>query len=265
MKKQDEYKIIPFPKVRQPVVDSLAQSRRMSVMHSLLEVDVTEARKLVKEYRKKTGGPLSFTAFLTYCLAQAVDANKLVHAYRRGANLIVYEQVDISVLIEREIDNVKVPIFPHVIKAANQKSLIEIHHEIRDAQSKDKELSRTIPWINRYYYLPGFMRGLLWRRWLSSPGWRKRLTGTVAMSAVGMFGKGSGWGIPTPTYNLSVTVGGIAEKPVIVKGQVAIRECLCITVSFNHDVIDGAPAARFIQQFRELIESGYGLQDSVTS
>lgn len=260
-KKQDGYKVIPFPKVRQPVVDSLAQAKRTSVIHSLLEVDVTEARKWVKEFRKKMGEPLSFTSFLTFCLARAVDENKIVHAYRSGGKLIIYDQVDISVLIEREISDEKAPIFPHVIKAANRKTLTEIHNEIRAAQGEDKELSQTMPWINRYYYLPGFIRTLLWRRWLGSPAWRKRLTGTVGMSAVGMFGKGTGWGIPVPTYNLSVTVGGISEKPGVVKGQVEVREYLCITASFNHDIIDGAPAARFIQRFRELIESGYGLKD----
>lgn len=261
MKKEDKYTAIPFPKVRQPVVDSLAQSSRMSVIHSLLEVDVTEARKRVREFRKKTKELVSFTSFLTFCLARAVDENKMVHAYRSGSRLIIYDQVDISVLIEREIGDEKAPIFPHVVKAANQKTLAEINAEIKAAQAEDKELSRKMPWINRYSYLPGFVRSLLWRLWLGSPYWRKRLTGTVGMSAVGMFGKGSGWGIPVPTYNLSVTVGGISEKPGVVNGQVEVREFLCLTVSFNHDVIDGAPAARFLQRFRELIESGCDLSD----
>jgi len=99
----------------------------MSAIHSLLEVDVTGARNRVREYRKKTGESLSFTAFLTFCLARAVDENKIVHAYRRGSKLIIFDQVDISVVIEREISDEKAPVFPHVIKAANQKTLIEIH------------------------------------------------------------------------------------------------------------------------------------------
>ena len=261
MKKPNGYTVIPFSKIRQPVVDSLAWAKRMSAVHSLLEVDVTETRKLVRDYRKKIGSPLSFTSFLTFCLARAVDENKTVQAYRSGSKLIIYDAVDISVLIEREISNEKAPVFPHVIKAANQKSLLEIHNEIRAAQGEDKDLSRMSPWINRYSYLPGFIRAILWRIWLGSPTWRKRLTGTVGISAVGMFGKGTGWGIPIPTYNLSITVGGISEKPGVINGEVKIREYCCITASFNHDIIDGAPAARFLQRFRELVESGYGLSD----
>jgi len=261
MKNQSEYKVVPFPKIRQPVVDSLAQAKHMSAVHSLLEVDVTEVRKLVREFRNKIGEPLSFTSFLTFCLARAVDENKIVQAYRSGSKLIIYDQVDISVVIEREISDEKAPIFPHVIKAANQKTLTEIHNEIRAAQGEDRNLSRTMPWINRYYYLPGFIRSLLWKRWLGSPAWRKRLTGTVGISAVGMFGKGTGWWIPVPTYTLSITVGGISEKRGVVNGEKEIREWLSITASFDHNIVDGAPAARFSQRLKELIESGYGLSD----
>lgn len=196
---RDKYSIIPFPKARQLVVDSLQQAKRMSVVHIITEVDVTNARKWVGEFRKKTGEPLSFTAFLTYCLAKAVDEDKSIHAYRNGNKLIVYGEVDISVLIEREVAGDKVPIFPHVVKAANKKTLREIHDEIRTAQREDIDSSGKGKLIGRYWLLPTFIRGLIWRRLLRSPHWRKRVTGTVAISAVGMFGKGPSWGIPIPT------------------------------------------------------------------
>lgn len=261
MKKQDQYEVVPFPKIRQPVIDSLSRAARMHVTHALLEVDVTEARNRLRKYKNRTGDSLSFTAFLTYCLAQVVDENKILHAYRRGSKLIIYNEVDISVIIEREIADERIPLFPHVVKAANHKSLMEIHEEIRAAQVEDVNSFKMTKWINLYYYLPGFIRALLWEQWLGSPSWRKRLTGTVGISSVGMFGKGPGWGIPVPTYNLNVTVGGISGKPCVIDGQLATREYLCLTVSFNHDTIDGAPMARFMQRYRELIESSCGLQD----
>ena len=58
-----------------------------------------------------------------------------------------------------------------------------------------------------------------------------------------------------------MTVGGIAEKPGVVNGTIAIREYLSLTLSVNHDIVDGAPAARFTERLKELIESGYGLDD----
>jgi len=59
-----------------------------------------------------------------------------------------------------------------------------------------------------------------------------------------------------------MTVGGIGEKPGVVDGQIAIRDYLSLTISFDHELIDGAPAARFTQRLKDLIESGYGLDDS---
>jgi pyruvate/2-oxoglutarate dehydrogenase complex dihydrolipoamide acyltransferase (E2) component len=259
--KQDKYSIVPFPKVRQTVVDGLQQAKRMSAVHIITEVDVTKSRRWVREFRKKTGESLSFTAFLTYCLAKAVDEDKSMHAYRSGRKLVVFDEVDISVIIEREMDGDKAPIFPHVIKAANTKTIGEIHDEIRTAQRDQIGSSGKAHWVGRYWFLPRIIRSLIWRRLLSSPNWRKRVTGTVGISAIGMFGSGPAWGIPIPTYTLSITVGGIAEKPGVVDGRIEIREYLSITASFDHDIIDGAPAARFTQRLKELIESGNGLSD----
>lgn len=89
----------------------------------------------------------------------------------------------------------------------------------------------------------------------------KKAVGTVGITAVGMFGEGAGWGIPIPTPALMVTVGGIGEKPGAVDGQIALREYLNLTISFDHELVDGAPAARFTKRLKQLIESGYGLDD----
>jgi pyruvate/2-oxoglutarate dehydrogenase complex dihydrolipoamide acyltransferase (E2) component len=91
---------------------------------------------------------------------------------------------------------------------------------------------------------------------------QKSLYGTVAITAVGMFGKGGGWGIPVAEHTLMITLGGIAEKPGVVDGTITIREYLSLTLSVNHALVDGAPAARFAQRLKELIESGYGLCES---
>jgi pyruvate/2-oxoglutarate dehydrogenase complex dihydrolipoamide acyltransferase (E2) component len=83
------------------------------------------------------------------------------------------------------------------------------------------------------------------------------MAGTVVVTSVGMFGKGGGWGIGfLPTHNLGITVGGINQKPGVHEGQIAIREYLNATLSFDHDIIDGAPAARFTNKLSEIIENG---------
>ena len=71
-----------------------------------------------------------------------------------------------------------------------------------------------------------------------------------------MFGNGGGWGIGfLPMHTLGVTVGGIALKPAVHQNTIQIRELLSLTISFDHDIVDGAPAARLTKTLRQLIES----------
>ena len=89
--------------------------------------------------------------------------------------------------------------------------------------------------------------------------------GTVGITAVGMFGEGhGGWGIFPMNHTLGLVVGSIAWKPAVVEGRIEPREILNLTVVFDHDVIDGAPAARFVHRLVELIESGAGLEEERT-
>jgi len=95
-----------------------------------------------------------------------------------------------------------------------------------------------------------------------NPAIRVSTAGTVFVTSVGMFGKGhSGWGITTTPHSLSLVVGSINWKPAVVEGQIEPREILNLTVLFDHDVVDGAPATRFVRRLIELIESGDGLKE----
>ena len=107
--------------------------------------------------------------------------------------------------------------------------------------------------------MPSFLRIFSYRILLRFPHQAKQTIGTVLVTAVGMFGERGGWGIPLPLHTLAVTIGGIAEKPGVIDGKIEIREYLSLTVSFDHDLVDGAPAARFTNHFVQLIESGEGL------
>jgi len=260
--KRTGYEIVPFPRGRHAIVDSMIQAQRKHVTHALLELDVTEARCYLGQHKARTGESLSFTAFIASCLAKAVDEDKHLHAYRKGRNrLVLFDEVDVSVAVERELGGERMPLLPLVIRRANEKTLREIHDEIKSSQARKVEEPRGM-WL--YAALPTFARVLFWRTLNKNPDLMKRLAGTVALSSVGMFGRGAGWGIPLPLYTLTLTVGGIAEKPGVVEGQVQVREYLSLTISVDHDVIDGAPAARFIWRLKKLIERGSGLpgQDS---
>jgi len=266
-KQHHDYKVVSYPKLRQVLSMMMSTVHRKHMIHSLLEVDVTKAREFLRDHKAKTGESLSFTAFITACLAQAVDENKSLHACRQGSkHLVLFDEVDVATQIERDVAGQKQNI-TYIIRAANKKTFQEIHHEIRVAQVKEVEKAwegfTAMEWLR---VLPIFLFRFIWSAfcWMrrTYPQVQKKYGGTVGISAVGMFGKGAGWGIPLNDHTLDITLGGIAEKPGVVDGHIAIREYLCMTLSFDHDIIDGAPAARFVQRLKELIESGYGLCDS---
>ena len=115
--------------------------------------------------------------------------------------------------------------------------------------------------VDAFVRLPAWMRHLVYRLISKRPQAWKQIAGTMALTAVGMFGAGSGWGLALTAHTLGITVGGISTKPAVVNGSVVTREYLSLTVDFDHDIVDGAPAARFVQHLKGLIECGDGLVD----
>jgi pyruvate/2-oxoglutarate dehydrogenase complex dihydrolipoamide acyltransferase (E2) component len=231
------------------------------MIHGLLEVDVTTPRRLLKEMRKKTGEGISFTGFIIYCFAQAVDGNKKMHAYRDLIRrLVIFEDVDVSVPMERIVDG-RAEVVSTIVRAANKKSVQRIHRDIREAQSENLPRAGVYQILLRYLKIPRLIRRIFTRILGRAPHLMKSYVGTVMVTSLGMFGRGASWGIPVATHTLNVAIGGIDSKVMMVDGRFENRERLCLTVSFDHDLIDGAPAARFIHRFRKLIEEGCGLTE----
>jgi hypothetical protein len=264
--------IVPFPPLRRQAIDWLELNRRRHTMHALIEVDITETRHAIRAYRARTGAPLSLTAFLTSCLARAVAEDRAMQAYRLGRRrLVLFADVDVGIMVERVVAGTRIPM-PYVIRAANTKSLGQLQQEIQTAQAAVPEtvaVRSLPPWLqplfvhglSTWLLVPTVLRRLIWTSALRNPYRRKRLTGTVGMTAMSMFGHGTGWGIAPMSHTLTLLVGGLARKPGGGDTSPAEREHLCLTVTFDHDVVDGAPAARFIARLTHLIEGGAGLHE----
>lgn len=255
---------LPYPRSRAFVVDAAHVAGNKHMIHGLVEFDVTKARAMLREHKGRSGESLSFTAFVLHGVGAAVAEDRLVHAYRdwRG-RLVLFDDVDINTIIEIELEGRRFPL-AHVVRAANRRSVRELHDEIRSVQAKgDRNYdARAVRLLRWYARLPGPLRRVAYRIGMASPQRMKAIGGTASVTAVGMFGAGGGWGIPIPLYTLNLTLGGIATKPAVVGGQIVPREMLSVTLSFDHDVVDGAPAARFAERLRGLIEGGYGLEEA---
>jgi pyruvate/2-oxoglutarate dehydrogenase complex dihydrolipoamide acyltransferase (E2) component len=255
------FEVRPFPRGRHDVVDALEVGVRRHMVHALLELDVTEARRRLRDHEAAPGERLSFTAFLVASLALAIDGDRRLHACRdwRG-RLVLFDDVDVVTLIESEVDAVAIP---HVIRAANRRPPGEIHREIRRIQAEPAASPQRSGLLARLsQFTPGPARRLFLRVLRRSPQWLKRTAGTTLLTSVGMFGMGAGWAVGiVPLHTLCLAVGGVTVKPGVADGRVEPREFLAVTASFDHDVVDGAPAARFARRLREIVEGAEGLRD----
>ncbi|HEX8729739.1 MAG TPA: 2-oxo acid dehydrogenase subunit E2 [Ktedonobacterales bacterium] len=255
------YRELPYSDSRRWRAAAYRAIHHKAMIHGLFEADVTKARAALQNHKAKTGETLSFTAFLITCLAKVVDEDKTTQAMRKGRKrLVVFDDVDVWTPIELDGGGQKL-LLAHIFRAANLKSFRAIHDEMRAAQAAD--VARV---AKEHRMLPAALFGpYLWLwRWIGTtfPQLQKKTVGTVGLTAIGMFGDGAGWGVPPPIpMALMLTVGGIGRKREIVGSQDVVREYLSLTISVDHDVVDGAPAARFVRRLKELIERGYGLAD----
>ena len=262
------YHVIDLPTGRREMPNLLDLYWWKHSIYGLLEVDVTVARQFIADHKAETGEALSFTGYLAYCVACAVDEDKTVQAYLKGRKqLVIFDDVDVAMPVERQIGGTRAPMV-HIIRRANQKTFLEIHQEIRTVQSQSVPHNKGFaPGILFFMRLPWpvpqlfgtILRAVTHRDPAETT---VRLAGTVGVTAVGMFGKRSGWGLVPMVQSLGLVVGGIARKPAIVDDRIEPREMLSLTVVFDHDVVDGAPAARFVRRLMELIETGYGLVET---
>jgi pyruvate/2-oxoglutarate dehydrogenase complex dihydrolipoamide acyltransferase (E2) component len=265
------YHVVDFPRERRFMANLLHLTwDNKHSMYGLLEVDVTGVKQFIAEHTARTGEVLSFTGYLVLCLARAVEENKAVQAFRKGRKqLVVFDDVHVGIMVERKIGAQRV-LIGEVIRDANHKTYWEIHQQIRAAQvSLPSASAKAASWFQSALLLPwplcwlsGAVLGAVLRR---DPTIAAAVAGTVGISAIGMFGAGrGGWGIAPTMHPLDLIAGSIAWKPAVVNGRVEPRQILNLTVVFDHDVIDGAPAARFARRLVELIESGYGLDAAQT-
>lgn len=261
--KRAKYHTVPFPKFRHSSLDAGRLGRHKHIVHALIELDVTIPRQFILKHQQKTGKKLSFTSFVIYCLGKAIEQHPHLHAYLNWRHqLVIYEEVNIGTMIEVEKAGMKVPM-PHIFKSVNHKTFREIHDELRAVQ-KSPIQHKGAYYIDQFLKLPWLLRRIFYWFVMNVPQSFRQYSSQVLVTSVGMFGNGAGWGIPKPSYTLTLTLGGIAKKPAVVNGSIEIRDILNLTLSINHDIVDGAPAARFTKDLKELIENGYGLAGEIS-
>jgi pyruvate/2-oxoglutarate dehydrogenase complex dihydrolipoamide acyltransferase (E2) component len=256
----------PFSKQRKNIVLITKEGFRKRSIHAVVEIDVTLAHLFMKKYREQQGAAISFTGWIVKCVGQAISEHKDLNSYRQGGRKIVtFDDVDIAIPVERQVSGESRPMV-YILRRANEKSVMDITKEIRAVQGEDVDestqlLGKNLTTTERFVLnAPMIIKKLVIFLVRRNGLLKKKYMGTVGVTAIGMKGRFPGWIIPLGGSTATlVTVGGISQKPGVHQDAIEIRKYLHMTVTVDHDIVDGGPLARFIDRLNELMETGYGL------
>jgi len=253
-KSNHTYTIIKTPTSRLFTEDVGQLGRKKHHIKIISEFDITQSRKSLREYKKTNRA--SFTSWLLKQIVTTLEQHKAIHALKYKKNkLILFDDVDISLTVEKKYNGQLIPI-PLIIRKANTKDIQEIFDEIESAKKQvvqhegDFVLGNDQSKIGIRFFgsLPQWLRLMIWKLILANPHRVKKMMGTVMFTTVGMISEASNWFIPRSIHPVCFAVSNIR------KNKTEEREFLQMTILVDHDVVDGMPIARFIRDLKKLIE-----------
>ncbi len=253
--------IAEYPWMRNAILDIMAEGRRKNIINLLIQTDVT----LLCEELERLGGQSdppkpTLTACIAHVFAACIDADRSLQAYRLGRKkLVVFDEVDLAMMVEREVENQLLPVV-HIIRSANTKSLTEIDASLRLAKTAPLGSHGPLSRLEYFFFsLPRFLRRLIWWYLRRDPYSFKQLAGTVGITSMGMHAQGAAVVIPITPMSLTLSIGSLDPGVQIIDGQPVERQLLQCNIGADHDVIDGAPLMRFAERFRHALEQGQPL------
>ncbi len=194
-----------------------------------VEVDMGAALELRKSLNAIEANveKLSVNDIIIKATALALQRHPAVNARYSNGQVRLFKRVHMGVAVAIE-DGLIVP----VIRDCDRKSLGEIAREARGLI--DRARARKLR--------PEEYSG-----------------GTFAISNLGMFDVVEFTAVIDPAHGAILAVGGIEEKPVVMNGQVVVRQRMRLTGSFDHRIIDGAMGAKFLQELKKILENAVQL------
>lgn len=223
--------VIPFAGLRKAVADNLEKSARAVIPVTLtMGVDMTEATRMREQlkpvYEKKHGVKLSFTDIVIKAVARAIEDYPIMNSSLEGDQIRIHDGVHVCVAVAVP-DGLLAP----VVRDANLKPLWAISAEVRDLAERGRS-------------------GRLGPSELSG--------GTFTVTNLGAYGVEHFNAIINPPQCAILAVCAIQKKPVVVEGdRIEVRPMMNLCLTFDHRIVDGAPAAEFLAHVKNLLENPY--------
>ncbi len=214
---------VPLSPIRKTIAKRMTESKQtVPQFYVTIEVDMEPAMAFREQLNTVEGVKISFTDILVKACGSALMQHPQVNASYLGESSRQYGFAHISVAVALD-EGLVTPVVRHV----EQKGLEQINAEIRDLveRARNRKLK------------PEEYSG-----------------GTFTISNLGMFDVDDFIAIVNPPEGAILAVGSIVEKPVVRKGTIVIGHTMKLTLSSDHRIIDGAVAARFLQDLRHWLE-----------
>ncbi|MDD4557322.1 MAG: dihydrolipoamide acetyltransferase family protein [bacterium] len=219
--------VIKLAGMRKIIADRLSQSAHTAVQVTLIsEVDMTAAvamrGRLLPVVEKAAGVRLTFTDIIAKATALALSEMSLINSTFDGEEITLHKDVNLGVAVALE-QGLVVP----VIREADALGLAAISASIKGLVEKARQGKLGAAEMNG---------------------------GTFTVTNLGAFGVEAFTPIINPPQTGILGVGAIKEKPAVVDGQIVSRSMMYLSMVFDHRVMDGADAARFLQRIKSLLE-----------
>ena len=210
--------VIPLTGIRKTAAERVTLSAKTAPHSTItMEVDMTNAARFREEKQ------VSYTDVLVKAIAKALAEHRIVNSTLDREQIKIFEDINIGVAVATE-KGLVVP----VIHNADKKSLKEIASTLNDLIEK----ART---------------GKLSKEELSD--------GTFTITNLGMFGVEIFTPIINPPETAILGIGKVTEKPVVVNKEIIVKPMMYLSLSYDHRVIDGAPAAQLLQKVKQFLEN----------
>ena len=218
---------IPLTGLRKVIHDRMMESWKANPrVTQVMEVDMTEAVAFRKynlpRWEKTDGVRVSFNDMIVKAVAMALREFPILNSHLKGNEILVYEDINLGVAVATDAGLVA-----PVIRGADKKSVVQIARESRALADKARTKTLTPEDFADH---------------------------TFTISNLGGFGVEIFTPIINPPDCAILGVGRIAQRPAVVNEEVTVRSLMYISLVFNHQVIDGAPASLFKQRVKAILE-----------
>ena len=225
--------LVPLSKMRSIIAKRMVESKATSPhVHTVFKVDMTRVVKLREreknKYEQRNGVKLTYMPFITRAAVQALRKHPIVNASMQSESILYNKNINIGIAVALEWGLI-VP----VVKNAEEKSFLGIARAVVDLaeRARSKKLA------------PDDVAG-----------------GTFTLTNSGIFGEQFGMPIIAQPQSAILGIGGLNKEAVVLtdkEGQdtIAIRSIQHFTLGFDHRIIDGADAGKFMSEFKAYLEN----------